>query len=159
MDIKRVWPHNLIINVQEISPSLYWSSENKIYWLNQDGIVIAANKPISNQIGLCLVVDKANVPVGLGSRIVTNQFINFVAEAKKGIEQQTNLRVSEIDIRESTYELFFIVDKGYYIRFNTQRDLKLQLDDLKVVLNKLASLTQKPAEYIDLRIEGRVFYK
>ncbi len=56
------------------------------------------------------------------------------------------------DLRVNTNE-------GWHVLFDRSRDLKNQLEALKLVLEEKIKEERKNLEYIDLRIENRVYYK
>ncbi len=49
--------------------------------------------------------------------------------------------------------------QGYYMKFNTENDSRVQVGTYLAVIEKLNSAGQAPTEYIDFRIEERAYYK
>ena len=62
-------------------------------------------------------------------------------------------------MKESTLDLYAKTDKGYVVIFDTSRPVGEGIGDLKVVLASLAAQKRTPAEYIDLRVSGKAYYK
>ena len=70
-----------------------------------------------------------------------------------------NIRVNKIEIRPDSINDFYIyTTNGFYIIFNMEISIPKQIEVLKIFLAEKGQ-DFKPTEYIDLRIEGRVYYK
>ncbi|PID30446.1 hypothetical protein CSA80_02185 [Candidatus Saccharibacteria bacterium] len=84
-----------------------------------------------------------------------------VAFAKTVVFQLTqhNMAVDRLELpAEAPYELrVWLVGKQYYVRFNLQADALTQSGGAVAVLQQLGA--QAPAEYLDLRALGKVYYK
>jgi hypothetical protein len=73
--------------------------------------------------------------------------------------QNGKVAVDHLDLPSSSaYELdVFLSGKTYHMRFNLQEDAMQQSGAVLAVLQQLGS--RSPAEYIDLRVPGRAYYK
>lgn len=67
-----------------------------------------------------------------------------------------NIEINSIEIGEVTLELTVVTKDGLRIIFDTTKNLGNQIDRLKNVLEQYGKDIH---EYIDLRIENKVFYK
>lgn len=155
--IGRDFVNGLIVTITEETPSLGWQSGSSVFVLSSDGRAIGlVEKADSN---MPIVVDSANIPVNIGQKVVPTEFIDFVQIITQGLRAQKIDFVQLSVPAESVGELYVQTKVGYKIKFDTARDGAAQLNDLKAVLASLSSQKKTPTEYIDLRIEGRAFYK
>jgi len=73
--------------------------------------------------------------------------------------QKIGLKVSSFDIESYPAEkLRVVTSESWYILFDLKRDIKSQLLALKVALDEKIK-NRMSLQYIDLRIENRIYYK
>ncbi len=90
--------------------------------------------------------------------MVAQEFVDFVNALHEQLPNK-NITASQYQISDTTTELIVKTEQGYYIRFDTTRPIEKQMQDLSAVLAQIKKTGKKPGEYIDLRINGKVFYK
>jgi cell division septal protein FtsQ len=155
--ISRSWPQTLKIKIEERQVTLGWRTGGVTYLLDTDGTIVnglgeaAARLPV--------IEDSSNLPVKPGDRVVPARFVQFCSELVEQITNTTGLTSTELKVPDTTSELYVKVNRPYFIKFDTTRGASEQLQQLKVVLTELAKQPKKPAEYIDLRIAGKAYYK
>jgi cell division septal protein FtsQ len=154
--IHRHFFHSLQVSVIEREPSLNWKTNNQTYLLDQDGTVIGPGKGEYSQ--LPSVTDTTNLPVKVGDRAAPTQFVTFTT-ALNTLLPSTKLKAVDMQIPATTSELYVKTDRGYTVKFDTTRPAAGEVGDLITVLAHLASIHKAPAEYIDLRIEHKAYYK
>ena len=154
-DVKRQWPHGLQVSVLLKRPSMGWSSGNQRYLLDSDGTAIGVLPAGS---ALPVVNDGSNLPVQSGKQVVSARFVAFVTALVPALAQQ-HIGVRGLDIKDTTFDLTVTTDKGYNLMFDTSRSVGDELADLRSVQALLASQKKAPAEYIDLRIAGKAYWK
>lgn len=154
-ELRRQWPHGVVVNVTLKQPSLGWSTGNQQYLLDRDGTAIGVLPPGST---LPVVVDGSNLPIKLGQRVASARFVSFAAAAVPAISS-AGITVTGLSIQETTLDLTVTTNKGYRLVLDTGRTIEEEIVDLKAVLALLASKKGQPAEYIDLRIAGKAYYK
>ncbi|MBI3495374.1 hypothetical protein HY065_01995, partial [Candidatus Berkelbacteria bacterium] len=145
------------IKVVERDPVLVWQSQDKMYLLDSEGYAykeIASDAPVVQS--LKKVIDGSNVPVNKDQPVVSSEFIDFVRELISSLPGAVNLKVKDITIHHTTFQLEVVTEGGPLLKFATDRALASQLDVLKLVLNEKK---EQIKEYVDLRVEGYVYYK
>lgn len=156
--IERGLPDTLRIYVSERQQELVWRSGDKFYLLDNSGVAFAeAAAPSAEESQLKVVVaDLRSAEVQLGSQIVSAQFINFVKRLLEELPSQTGLKITEVQVEETTFNPQFLTIEGFKIFFDINLPLKAQLSAIKQVLDNNRDLVK---EYIDVRVLGRVFVK
>lgn len=155
--IKRDWPNRLIVTITERSAALRWQTGDDVWVIDSKGTAIALQKefPVTDPI----VVDSTGLPVKAGTRIVPERFVKFTQVVARSMPVEAKLGVSELRVFDTTSELYVKSDKGYVIKFDTTREAGGEIEALVKVLKELSRDRKTPAEYIDLRIAGKAYYR
>jgi hypothetical protein len=154
-EVKRSWPHTVALAVVPKQPSMGWESGNQRYLLDRDGTVIGV---LSTASPLPVVTDGSNLPVKIGSQVVSTRFVTFVSDLVSALGGQ-GIGVRHLDVKDTTFDLTVTTDRSYKLIFDTSRPAQGEVGDLKSVLALLASQHKAPAQHIDLRIAGKAYYQ
>jgi cell division protein FtsQ len=155
-NISRHWPRTVLLKVTERQPNMTWRTGGKTYLLSGDGVIAAEAGDIGGR--LPVVEDTTNLPVKAGDKVVPAKFVSFCLELVGSLPKQ-GVQITGLKIPESTTEVFVVTNQNYYIKFDTERSASAEVGDLSRVLAQLKSQNKKPTEYVDLRIEGKAYYK
>ncbi|MFA5270665.1 MAG: cell division protein FtsQ/DivIB [Patescibacteria group bacterium] len=150
---KNILKRALIAIIDEHETTIIWQSNNERFMVNRMGVVYDIAKADSP---LIVVEDLKNVPVNLNQKIVATEFIEFVTAVSANLPRKTNLAARRVLIPETTYEIEVITSDGWKIILDTTRSVETQLNNLVKVLRTTKT---PPREYVDLRIDDRVYYK
>lgn len=156
--IERLYFNTLKITITEQKPSILWRSGNNLSIITENGRGFIGEPNDELKKNLPTVEDLSNLPVKEGDKVVSQDFVKFVNEVNT-ILPQNGISISNTQIEETTTEITVITKEGYKIRFDTTRPFTEQMSDLKAVLDSLKTQGKKPTQYIDLRVNGKVFYK
>lgn len=155
VDIYRGIPNAIKAVVLERDGKLVWQSGENKYLVSSQGEVA---RLITGEEGkdLPLVIDKKNVPVTTKETLVSPNFIAFIYNIWNGISDTVNIKPVNFSVNETTFDVDLLTDGGFYVKFNSLRSSKKQLDSLKkVVVEKRPDIH----EYVDLRVDGWAYYK
>ena len=155
VQIFRGLPDAVKIIILEKDGSIVWQSGEIKYLVSTQGEVARQIKG-DEGVNLPVVIDKKNVPVVASQKIVSANFIVFVKNVFDSFFTETNIKPVNFEINETTFDVNLVTDAGFYIKMNSLRSSKKQIDNLKLVL---ASKRSEVREYIDLRIDGWAYYK
>ncbi|HEY6736468.1 MAG TPA: cell division protein FtsQ/DivIB [Candidatus Saccharimonadia bacterium] len=155
VEISRTLPHTLYVAAILKQPSVAWLSGNQLYVLDADGTVIASN-PADNS--LPVVVDGSNVPVRVGERAASRRFVDFVSQLLPALAAR-GVQATKLSIAETTLDLTVDTNKGYRLVFDTGREVPDEFVDYDAVMRTIAAQKKVVAEYVDLRIAGKAYYK
>ncbi len=155
VDVRRRWFHSVIVTTTLKQPSLGWSTGDQKYLLDRDGTAIGV---LSVGSKLPVVVDGSNLPVTIGQQVTTARFTDFATGVVSALAR-AGIGVTGLSIKDTTYDLTVSTNKGYALIFDTGRGVDEEIGDLKSVLALLVSQKKTPAQYIDLRIAGKAYYK
>ncbi len=136
-------------------PALGWSSGGQNFLLDRDGTAIG---PLLESNRVPVIFDGSNLPVKVGTRVASPRFVAFASEVPAGVSA-AGLKLKGLRVQETTYDLWAETTAGYRIVFDTDRTVADQIEDLKVVLATLKGQGRSPAEYIDLRVAGKAYFR
>jgi hypothetical protein len=156
VQIYRGIPNALKIVILERDGRAIWQSGDKKFLISSQGEAMRQIGTEEVLPDLPLIVDKKNFPISLGQSLVSPSFIAFISNLKDSFFDATNIKPTNFEINETTFDVILNTEAGFYIKFDSLRSSKKQLDNLKIVL---ASKRQDIHEYIDLRIDGWAYYK
>lgn len=158
LEIYKGLPDSLKVKVNVRDPKIVWQTQEKTYFIDINGIVFAQGDSGVLEKGqpLPLIIDTKNAPIEVGTRIVSANFVQFVLDLNKDFPQTVGANVSELKIGETTFQIEAVSDQGWRVYLDTTRDLHNQLVSLKKVLDQYR---EQIHEYVDLRVEGRAYYK
>ncbi len=95
--------------------------------------------------------------------VVPLEIINFILEAKEKAKKIKTDNISSVLISDlyfiSIEDLRGTTSLGWQVYFNPAYSIDSQIKALETILDEQIKGDYKSLEYIDLRIEGRVYYK
>ncbi|MBU2595588.1 FtsQ-type POTRA domain-containing protein [Patescibacteria group bacterium] len=149
-------PDTIRVVIQEREPVIVWQTGNKKYLVDKEGLSYL-EADANNSKDLPIVIDSQNLPVKLSDKVASSKFLDFFREIVEKFSPRSNLKIKELKINETTFDLSVVTTDGFVVFFDTQRSAETELDDLRRVMTHLKGA--KPKEYIDLRVEGWAYYK
>jgi hypothetical protein len=150
-----------IIEVEPAVAALLLVNQKGVFVIDQAGRVLlpARDAPSASQTGLPRVTDTVTSEDRPGATVLPADTVKFIQQlgaqfaAKKLTSQSMELPpvASELHVR--------FQGLPYYVKFNLSSDVRQQVGTLFAVQNRLAAEQVTPAEYIDVRVEERAYYK
>ncbi|MDO9230986.1 MAG: FtsQ-type POTRA domain-containing protein [bacterium] len=162
--IKREFPSKLVVSIIERKSQMVFCSTNNCFMLDENGEAydnyFASEENDKNNF--IILREESSRKINLGEVILEKNYMEYVQGIKRELlarlemEVENNFRVVSLiskDIRVKTKE-------GPEIFFNENIELEKEIEMLKVVLeNKIEKNQRQDLEYIDLRIDNKIYYK
>jgi len=155
LEIYRGLPNAIKVVILEHECKLIWQSGDTSYLISNQGNV-AKKIEAGGTYDYPRVVDKKNIPVEVGSNLVSPSFVAFITNIYSQFFDATNIKPKDFEINQTTFDVNLNTEAGFYVKFNSLRSSAKQLDNLKQVL---VAKRDQIHEYIDLRIDGWAYYK
>ncbi|MCL5795299.1 MAG: cell division protein FtsQ/DivIB [Patescibacteria group bacterium] len=159
LEIFKGIPDTLRIKVNVRTPKIIWQTQGKNYFIDENGVIFELKNDESitqDDNKLPIVIDNKNVPINLGARIITPDFIRYILDLNSNFENKIGTKIKEFHVDETTLQVEVITESGWRALLDTSRDYNTQLIVLKKILDQYKDEIK---EYIDLRVEGRAYYK
>ena len=161
VNIQRKLLHGLVLNFLERKPAGVWCftstgsvQVNQCQYFDNDKVLWG--QPAKSSGFIFLTVEDQRE---LTDRKIDDDFFKPMMEVVKNMSGE----IKNIVIFADSFNEFWVYAADYYIIFTTDSDIQNQLDILKIFLNDKINNSQSAGEfhpqYIDLRIDGRVYYK
>lgn len=105
------------------------------------------------------IVDNSGVQLAAGQAVASNSFLSFVGRVVGEAKNQGYI-VTKVSIPEGTTREIAVTLKGvsYQVKFSVGRPVGAQIEDMARAIKWMASHKVHP-KYIDVRVNGRAFYK
>lgn len=141
------------------TPSFFLSSSGESYVVDNQGVVIAKKEALPQITNLPLLVDESGFSARVGQQVLGQQgaafIISLVAQCAKAKVPVQSLILpplaQELDLRTT--------DRGYSTKFFLGSDPLSQIGQFLAARHKFDVSGEQPAQYLDVRVAGKVFYK
>lgn len=153
--------HRPAIFLEPAKPALKLISRNGSFYLDEHGKVLARTTEVNqNQLDLPLIIDESAIPAEPGKSVIADpeaQFLHKLSEHLTAEQIQYESIVlpataaKEADVR--------LAGQKYILKFSVLSDPRQAVGSYIAIRDKLSNEKITPAEYIDLRVEEKIFYK
>lgn len=150
-----------VIYIRAGQPSLVLVSQDKSTLVDDRGVAVMAVGQAKNltKYKLVTVKDESGIEVKNGQSILPSTDVKFMLDSAQQFAAQ-GLKVDEFILPARANELNAkLSGQKYLIKMDMQGDSREQVGAYLAAKDKLNSSRTVPAEYIDVRVSGRVFYK
>ncbi len=150
---------NLVIAISQ--PAMLLAAHSKSYIIDSNGIAVseASGIPIEVRQRLTVIKDESGLEISLGKQVVTSDTIAFISNVTAQLKAQ-NLEVSQLTLPRSANQLDIrLKGLNYYIKTDATGDARQQVGSFLAVKDHLSKQGITLAEYVDVRVEEKVFYK
>lgn len=154
-DIKfyRGIPDTIKVIFNDRTPCVVWETGAKKYLVDDNAIIYKEDDIMDDS--LPHVKDLGNLPVQLPSQITSVDFVSFIKQANSELNK-SKFTIVDFEVSETTFQVSAVTDNNIRIIFNLLRPLSDQIDALNKVYEQSRADIK---EHIDLRVEGRVYFK
>lgn len=152
-------PDTLRVEVGLRTPQVRWQSGDAEYFLDETGYPFQRGPgytPTSTDEGAPRVVDTAKQPVVIGQPLVSRDFVTLVADIAQQFPVQFPVAIDHFELAQTTFEIRLVTKDGWSILFDSTRPIGSQLTAFGEVYGQYHDEIH---EYVDLRVEGRAYYR
>lgn len=151
----------IVLNLQLTKPVFILDSKQNSYLIGSNGVALLKTTDVSDlsKLNLLTVTDQSTLAIELGKPAIPKEQALFISTVLEQFEKQ-NMPIESIIIPTNLYDLHLkIQGLNYFLKLNILEDPKQQVGSFVALKNHLDAKGQAPAEYVDLRVGERVFYK
>jgi len=149
------WPDNFLTKDKKSEEE---TKIQKCFYFDKTGLIYREAPLTQGNLIITVYQPKTETPQ-LKDQVISSSVLNFIFQIKKEIEQTLNFSVNEF-LFFSEYDFRAITPENWEIRFDATQSAETQIKALNQVLTKTIPQEKRPLlEYIDLRVENRVYYK
>ncbi len=142
--------HGLVFDFLERKPVGVWCFKEDCSYFDEDKVLWGHPAKSSGFIFLTVEDNRQTE-----DRQIDDDFFKPIIEVAKNLTGG----IKKITIPRDSFNEFWVYRADYYVIFTNEFDIKNQLDILKIFMEEKIKDPDFHPQYIDLRIEGRVYYK
>ncbi len=154
--------HHPVIYLTPAQPEVSLTNVSGQYVLNSNGQIMlrSINPKYFNDLDLPNVTYQLPGYLSVGEQILTSNEVSFIQTVIYELNTRA-VTVSKITLLQATSELdVYIANEPYYVKFNIENnDPKQQAGSLLATQHYLKEQNITPSKYIDVRVDGRVYYQ
>ena len=166
-DIKDIFKRKIKLIIQErekigivcqMDSSSAEAIEDKCFYIDKEGVVFENALQTSGSL-ILLIKDYSQREFVLGKKLFEENLINNILEIRENLFLETGIKSLDFNILSfPPNDLKVMTNEGWYIIFSLERNINSQITALKAALEEKIQKREN-LEYIDLRIENRIYYK
>jgi cell division septal protein FtsQ len=153
------------VYVRPAEPALVLAAANGTYIVDENGRALAEATAGTNlsRLNIPSVTDQSSLQVRLGQQVLPRTATGFVSTVAE------QLRAQKIDVQSMTLPALageldvYLTGKSYFVKFNLQQggaEIAAKQAGTFIAVNKqLEKQNITPSQYVDVRLEGRAYYK
>lgn len=157
LKIDKDYRHGLHISFTERQSEYYLMNQGQFFTLDAQGnlISVLSEIPASSTLPVLSYQEK-NLTIGMA--LTDSDYLAQIADLQQNWPIE-GFRISRFEITaDYGKEIQFVTDKGFTVYLSRQYDLQTQLSNLQQLYQDSIA-DKKAVEYIDLRLEGWIYYK
>lgn len=152
--------HRPSVYVQPAQASLVVAANNGAFVIDQNGraLMLSSNLPTAHK--LPQIVDQSTLPIRIGRQVLTSDDVSFVRTVLAELSAK-GVGVSSMVLPPSSRELDVYIDnQPYFVKFNLENnDARQQAGTYLATIAELQRGHVAPTQYVDVRVNGRAYYK
>jgi hypothetical protein len=149
------------VYLQPATPKLLLTNQSGSFILDTEGrALIAGNQvPHLSTLHIPVVTDQSLVPIELGKVALPSSSVAFITEVV-GQLQIKGIGITQLVLPQDTAELQVHMNGvEYYVRYNLHANARVEAGTYLAVKQYLDSNHKTPGSYIDVRVDGKAYYK
>jgi len=153
--------HRPLVQLIARRPGILITSRQGTYGLDTNGIAMIQGKDVDGLANLKLikVTDETDLPIKLGNGILTSQEVTYIQVLIAQLEAN-KMVIESVSLPSAVNELHVKVSgQPFYVKFDMQNDPRTSAGAFLATLNQLNQDHTVPSQYIDVRLEDRVYVK
>lgn len=163
--VEKKFPDTINIKIEERDALIIWCTKGPCYIIDEGGFAYAGADFDSDELkenNLVKLVDISAKPVTIGEQVLDEEYVKFIFSVREAFQENLSLDVSNEYVTKYRIsgEVEVKTGEGWDIYLNSQLPLEKSVRTIKAFLEKeIDEEARKRLEYLDLRVENKVFYK
>jgi len=154
--------HRPVVVIQPAQPVLILNASNGSFVIDERGKALLSSDQLtsSNQLNLVQLTDQGGLRVSLNHQALTSQNVSFIQAVAAELAAR-GVTVSSMTLPAAASELDVqLAGKPYFVKFNLQNtDARQQAGTFLATIAQLQHQNIAPSQYVDVRVDGRAYYK
>jgi cell division septal protein FtsQ len=154
--VKKDWQSKSLIISATLKRPIFILSCGDDFVLDKDGTILGLK---NDEVLPKIIINDLNDFFEVGDRPLGKSTVRFLGDVKN-YEYFIGSDIEEIHfLNKQKKDVQILTQKGYSIFLDSERSVKSQLEALSRILNEISKSNKGQVEYIDLRIEDKIYYR
>jgi cell division septal protein FtsQ len=150
-------PDILFLEIKERKPAALFCQGENCAFLDEDGFVFEKSPFFSDGVFLKFFDERETVDKKLSFQLISEIQYKKLIEFAEFVSKE-NIKIYKIILEKNElYKLY--TSETWYIILNSENDPRAAFENLKTALGEQIKDKREKLEYIDLRLENKIFYK
>jgi len=165
VEVRKKFPSELDVRIEERVPTMLFRGSAEWFILDENAVAYDTANPEAEEIkkyDLPSLSDMDGKEITIGDSVLNAEYMRYVLDLKKKMKSDTEVEI-ENDLQTPSLiskDIRVKAKEGWGIYFNENINVDKEIETLNVVLESKIEKSQRPdLEYIDLRIDNKVYYK
>ena len=152
-----------VVTVQPKVPNLIAASNGQQYVIDKDGVAMSRLSDVKSEVqpqlkSLPRVLDQSLLEYNVGAQVVTSDTVQFIQQMSYQYNE-ARIEIDRIELPQDKPNEIRITAKGdtYYVKYILDLPANEQFGVYRAVVE--ATTSDQIKNYIDVRVDGRAFYK
>jgi len=150
-----------VVYIQPATPKLILMSKDGMYVLDANGRALIAGSQVLKlqQLNIPVVTDQSGLSIQIGRIALPHDTVSFITEFVGQLKAK-GLAVSSLILPPATNDLTVKINgAGYDIKTSLHGDVRAEAGTFLAAKQFLDEQHKVPTQYVDVRVEQKVFYK
>ena len=156
------FPHGLILSAVERKPVGVWCPvvQGRCFYFDKEGVAFDETKPSAGFLITVINDYRHGKTIELGDRVAATDWLGNIIKARD-LLAKADIDISGFFIPADSFDEFHAqTADGWTIMFSIQTDVEKQIHALATFMKEKLTPGQKSnLQYVDLRIQNRIYYK
>ncbi|MEK7536981.1 MAG: FtsQ-type POTRA domain-containing protein [Patescibacteria group bacterium] len=151
----------LSVRIDERKAAGIWckSGQDQCFYLDKDGFLFKPAARFSGE-ALLAIEDGRERDFNLTDSLDDREFLEKINSAKKILDELKIVAYNNFFLAPGSFEFWIKTKEGWYVYLDKESDIPTQLVALKKFLEeKLPADRRQNLQYIDLRVNNRIYYR
>lgn len=165
VEVEKKFPDTVNIKIEERAALIVWCTKGPCYIIDEQGFAYAGADFDSDELrenNLVKLVDISAKPVVIGEQVLNEEYVKFIFSVREAFRKDLNIDIADeyITRYRISGEIEVKTKEGWDVYLDSHLPLEKSVRTIKAFLEKeIDEDARKRLEYLDLRIENKVFYK
>jgi len=147
-----------IVSLTIAVPSYVYINSSRRYVLDADGVIISTNA-VPAYKELLSLTDTSNIRVASGAKVLGSDAVHFINQIVSQC-RSAHVLLSSLTLPAAAQELdVYTKDTPYFTKFYLGGDPLVQAGQFLAARHDFTANHIQPSQYLDVRVNGKVFYK
>lgn len=151
---RNIFTRSVVISIEERKQAGIWCFRESCFWFDQEGVLFEP-APYTEGGLVAQIEENRPEPIPLGEKIIEDRFLDTLLKLAADLPKM-NFAIEKMTFDRELQELSVATFNGPRILFSVRFDPDQNLNGVQ---NLRSTLNFSELEYVDLRVENRIFYK